>query len=218
MFNPIKNRTFLLFANLIHYAEKVEAGDRFRVGIRDKVVYTCERWEGNEKGEERKEKVNLLVKWEERKRGRIGAIPVEFSKDGEKTQIGWMKCSDLDDKEMLERIENERNILRYLESKKVDFTPKIIIDRFTCEKGGFAGIIMTNCGDPLPMSSARRDAMGKAKALYEKLGEMGVWHDDCNARNVLTKGDKVFLIDFEGSSLVSNESVEFPPTHFLCAL
>ncbi len=129
-----------------------------------------------------------------------------------------MKCSDLDDKEMLERIENERNILRYLESKKVDFTPKIIIDRFTCEKGGFAGIIMTDCGASLTDGLARLEALGKTEALYEKLEELGIWCDDCSERNVLTEGGKVFLIDFEGSTLVSNESAEFPPTRFLGAL
>ncbi len=216
VFNPIRNRTFLLFANAIYYGEKVEVGDRIRAGVHKKVPYFCEMWDGiNEKGEGGKEKVNLLVKWEERRWGRVGAFPVELSKDGQKTQIGWMKCSDLDDKEMLERIENERNILRYLESHKVDFTPKIIIDRFTCEKEGFTGIIITDCGDVLPSDPSWDDAYDKRIGLYEKLEELGVWCDDKGPRNVLTKGGKTYLIDFEGSRIVSEESAEFPPTRFL---
>ncbi len=135
--------------------------------------------------------------------------------------MGWMKCSDLNDNDMLGRIEQERWILRYLESKKVDFTPKIIIDQFICEKEGFKGVIMTDCGDPLdPSDPLSKEYMEKARSLSEKLISLKILWDDYDERNVLKKGEKLFLIDFEGSSWDSrkHKKPSFPPTQFLSVL
>ena len=95
-----------------------------------------------------------------------------------------------------ERFENEVRVLRFLESKKCLFVPKLIeVDP------GRLQIVTNSCGTRV----AHMDPE-KLKDLFSELERFGVRHDDPDLRNVTYRQSdgRFCLIDFEFATLLPN--------------
>jgi tRNA A-37 threonylcarbamoyl transferase component Bud32 len=95
-----------------------------------------------------------------------------------------------------ERFENEVRVLRFLESKKCLFVPKLIeVDPERLQ------IVTNSCGTRV----AHMDPE-KLKDLFSELERFGVRHDDPDLRNVTYRQSdgRFCLIDFEFATLLPN--------------
>jgi hypothetical protein len=92
------------------------------------------------------------------------------------------------------RFEHEVRVLRYLESRKCDFVPRLL--EADAEK---VRIVTTNCGSRVEHLDEER-----AKALFAELEQYGVRHDDPNMRNVTyrQKDGRFCVVDFEFATLL----------------
>jgi tRNA A-37 threonylcarbamoyl transferase component Bud32 len=95
-----------------------------------------------------------------------------------------------------ERFENEVRVLRFLESKKCLFVPKLLeVDPERLQ------IVTNSCGTRV----AHMDPQ-KLKDLFSELELFGVRHDDPDLRNVTYRQSdgRFCLIDFEFATLLPN--------------
>jgi tRNA A-37 threonylcarbamoyl transferase component Bud32 len=95
-----------------------------------------------------------------------------------------------------ERFDNEVKVLRFLESKKCLFVPKLLeVDPEKLQ------IVTSSCGTRV----AHMDD-NKLKELFAELERYGVRHDDPDLRNVTYRQSdgRFCLIDFEFATLLSN--------------
>jgi serine/threonine protein phosphatase PrpC len=95
-----------------------------------------------------------------------------------------------------ERFENECRILRYLESRRCPFVPRLLAaDSSNLE------IVTSNCGSRVEHLSESR-----VKELFAELEIYGVRHDDAFLRNVTYRASdgRFCIIDFEFSTIIEN--------------
>jgi serine/threonine protein phosphatase PrpC len=93
-----------------------------------------------------------------------------------------------------ERFENECHILRFLETKRCPFVPRLLsADEKILE------IVTSNCGSRVEHLSDQR-----VKELFAELEQYGVRHDDAFLRNVTYRASdgRFCIIDFEFSSIL----------------
>jgi|MDTC01.1.fsa_nt_gb serine/threonine protein phosphatase PrpC len=96
-----------------------------------------------------------------------------------------------------ERFHTELTLLRYLERRGCDFTPRVL--DFNEEE---LLLVMSNCGQPVKTLTQK-----KMDDLFEELEAYGVRHGDQAARNVTYDANRgrFCIIDFEFARLVDNK-------------
>lgn len=93
-----------------------------------------------------------------------------------------------------ERFANEVRVLRYLESRRCPFVPRLLEADPALLK-----IVTTNCGTRVEHLDEER-----ARELFEELKSYGVCHEDAETRNVTYRQSdgRFCLIDFEFASIL----------------
>ena len=93
-----------------------------------------------------------------------------------------------------ERFANEVRILRYLESRRCPFVPRLLEADSALLK-----IVTTNCGTRVEHLDEER-----ARELFTELKSYGVLHEDAETRNVTYRQSdgRFCLIDFEFASIL----------------
>ncbi|MBU6238729.1 MAG: serine/threonine-protein phosphatase [Planctomycetes bacterium] len=97
-----------------------------------------------------------------------------------------------------ERFENECRVLRYLETRRCPFVPRLLsADPKNLE------IVTSNCGSRVEHLSETR-----VEALFAELETYGVRHDDAFLRNVTYRASdgRFCIIDFEFSTILENNN------------
>jgi tRNA A-37 threonylcarbamoyl transferase component Bud32 len=94
-----------------------------------------------------------------------------------------------------DRFKNEVRILRYLEERGCNFTPRLLE---ADEKS--LRIITSNCGSRVEHIDEKR-----IKELFAELEKFGVRHDDPDARNITYRNadGRFCLIDFEFATILN---------------
>ncbi len=94
-----------------------------------------------------------------------------------------------------ERFENERRILRFLESQGCPFVPKVLE-----EDSEELYLITSNCGSRVASISAEKTAQ-----IFEELKSFGVEHGDQADRNITycSRLGRFCVIDFEFATITS---------------
>jgi tRNA A-37 threonylcarbamoyl transferase component Bud32 len=97
-----------------------------------------------------------------------------------------------------ERFENETRILKFLEKRKCDFTPRLL-----SADADKLQIITSSCG-----TRVERIDEPRAKELFAELEKFGVRHDDPDARNITYRfsDGRFCLIDFEFATILDPKS------------
>lgn len=96
----------------------------------------------------------------------------------------------------VERFENERRVLEYLEAQECPFVPRVL-DSNESE----LYLVTSNCG-----ARASRLSQKKIEDLFRSLEEFGVRHNDQAARNITYDNRKgcFCVIDFEFSTILES--------------
>lgn len=94
-----------------------------------------------------------------------------------------------------ERFTNEIRVLRYLESRKCNFVPRLLEEDPTKLR-----IITTHCGTRVEHLDDQR-----ARELFAELETFGVRHDDPDIRNVTYRQSdgRFCIVDFELATIIS---------------
>jgi len=94
----------------------------------------------------------------------------------------------------LDRYTNEVRVLKYLESKKCNFVPKLLE-----EHPDQLYIVTTNCGAVVSKMSKEKE-----QAIFDKLVELGIQHGDAFARNITYNPHQghFCVIDFEFATIL----------------
>ncbi|MGF1483373.1 MAG: serine/threonine protein phosphatase [Opitutales bacterium] len=94
----------------------------------------------------------------------------------------------------VERFENERRVLRYLEAKNCPFVPRVL-----GEDPEIPALITSNCGQVVDKISHER-----LQKLFAELETYGVRHEDAFVRNVTYSPHlgRFCLIDFEFATIL----------------
>lgn len=93
-----------------------------------------------------------------------------------------------------ERFDNEVKVLRHLEERGCNFTPRLLeADPERCR------VVTTNCGSRVQHLDSRRTA-----EIFAELEQFGVRHDDPDIRNVTYRRQdgRFCVIDFEFSAIL----------------
>jgi tRNA A-37 threonylcarbamoyl transferase component Bud32 len=103
-----------------------------------------------------------------------------------------------------ERFGNEVRVLRYLESRKCPFVPRLLE-----ADPGLLRIVTTNCGQRVQHLDEAR-----SKEIFDALLPYGVRHDDADMRNVTYRQSdgRFCLIDFEFATILESDT---KPAHDL---
>ncbi len=98
-----------------------------------------------------------------------------------------------------ERFENEKLVLKYLESRGCPFVPRLV-----SHEDDKLQLVMTNCGQKVHQMSDK-----KRESLFKELESYGVRHEDAEMRNVTYRmsDGRFCIIDFEFATIIDD------PTH-----
>ena len=94
----------------------------------------------------------------------------------------------------MQRFENEVRVLKYLESRRCHFVPKLL-----SSDPAIPEIVTTNCG-----SRIERLDPDRARELFAELETYGVRHDDADMRNVTYRQSdgRFCIVDFELATIL----------------